>query len=112
MAFGFLLMVGTVACIPSVSGDSLIVWMVVLFLSRVGAACVEMTTESYFFRHVDGALADTISLFRMTRPFTYVIAAMVAGVTLHLMNLQNSFFVLAAIMVLGIPCAMALRVNV
>lgn len=109
MIFGFVLLVAAVVCIPFLTTATFAVWTAVLFTSRIGAACIEMATESYFFRHVNGSLADTISLFRMARPATYVAVSAVAALTLSVISLQWSFLVLAIIMVLGVPLALTLR---
>jgi MFS-type transporter involved in bile tolerance (Atg22 family) len=109
MVFGFVLLVATVACIPFLTTSTFAVWTGVLFTSRIGAACVEMATESYFFKHVNGSLADTISLFRMARPATYVAVSAVATLTLGIISLQWSFLILAVIMVIGVPLALTLR---
>ncbi|MDP3988933.1 MAG: hypothetical protein Q8P93_01710 [bacterium] len=98
----------TVASIPFLP-FALVLWVVVLFVSRIGAACVEIATESYFFRHVDGSLADTISLFRMARPAIYIAAAGVAALSLQVISLQWSFLILAAIMAGGLTYSFALR---
>lgn len=109
MIVGFALLVLTVAAIPFIAVPAFLIWTAVLFASRVGAACVEIATESYFFKHVDGSLADTISLFRMARPVMYVAAAGVAALTLQVLPLGWSFLVLAAILAWGLPHAFALK---
>ena len=109
MAIGFVIMGITVATIPMITTKVLWMWATVLFVSRIGAACVEMATESYFFRHVDSSLADTISIFRMARPMTYVLAAATATLVLHMVSMKQSFFVLAVLVLLGVPCAFALQ---
>jgi len=109
MTIGFMLMAGTVAIMPFITAPLFVVWTAVLFASRIGASLVEISTESYFFKHVDGALADTISLFRMARPATYIAASIVAAFALQLISLQWSFLILAAVMVLGLRYALALK---
>ena len=47
-------------------------------------------TESYFFKHVDGNDADTISLFRMIRPLGYVIGPILATVLIALLVALDS----------------------
>lgn len=109
MIFGFILMTAAVTIIPFITAPVFLAWTATLFISRAGAACVEIATESYFFKHVDGSRADTISLFRMARPATYVAAAAVAALSLQIVSLQWSFLVLAAIMALGLRYAFALH---
>lgn len=109
MTLGFILMAGTVAYIPFLTAPSFVLWSVVLFVSRIGAACTEIATESYFFKHVDGSLADTISLFRVSRPVTYIAAAAVATLTLEFLPLRWSFLVLALVMLWGLRYALTLK---
>lgn len=108
MVFGFITIAMATASIPLLP-PAFILWAIVLFMSRVGAACVEITTESYFFRHIDDAHADTISLFRVARPATYVAAAGIAALSLQVASLRWSFLILAAIMLWGVPHALAVR---
>lgn len=108
MISGFALMAVAVLSMPFLP-PSFAFWAAILFVSRVGAACVEMATESYFFRHVDGSRADMIGLFRMARPVTYIAAAGVAAASFGFLSLQWSFLVLAAAMAWGLTYAFALR---
>lgn len=109
MTLGFVLMAATVAVMPFITAPLFVVWTATLFMSRVGASLVEISTETYFFKHVDGALADTISLFRMARPLTYIAASAIAALALQLISLQWSFLILAVVMVWGLRYALALQ---
>lgn len=106
---GFTLMAVTMAVVPFLATPVFWVWTTVLFISRIGASCTEIATESYFFRHVDGSYADTISFFRFLRPTGYVAAAGLAALSLSVMPLSYSFFVLAACMAYGLRYARKLR---
>jgi MFS family permease len=108
MIAGFILMAVTVACMPFLTTSSFLIWTTVLFISRVGASLTEISTESFFFRHVDTRLADTITLFRIARPVTYVAAAITASIALLFTTLQWSFLVLAAVMMVGLLYSFAL----
>ncbi len=109
MIVGFVLMALMVALMPFLTTPVFLFWTVVLFVSRVGASCTEIATESYFFKHVDSSFSDTISLFRVARPATYVAAAVVASISLQLFSLQWSFLVLAVVMALGLKYSFALQ---
>ncbi len=109
MIVGFILMAGAVAVMPFLAAPTFFLWAAVLFVSRIGASCTEIATESYFFRHVDGALADTISLFRVARPVTYIVAAAVATLTLQVVSFRWSFLVLAFVLLWGLRYALVLR---
>jgi len=111
MIGGFILLVGSVFMLPFLNSPSFWLWTSVLFISRIGAASIEITSESYFFRHVDAKAADTISLFRMARPATYIAAAAVAAISLQFLSLQWSFAVLGAICLIGLLHAFKLPVS-
>lgn len=108
MISGFILLIGSVLALPFISSPIFWLWTTVLFISRVGAASIEITTESYFFRHVDAKAADTISLFRMARPATYIAAASLAGLSLQFVSLQWSFIILGIVCMVGIVQALKL----
>ncbi len=108
MIVGFILMAGAVACMPFLTTSSFVIWTTVLFISRIGASFTEISTESFFFRHVDSSLADTITLFRIARPVTYVTAAVTASIALLFTTLQWSFLVLALVMTIGLLYSFAL----
>ncbi len=89
-------------CVMSVSlililnlGACVAAWAIILFLSRVGAAAIEITTESYFFKNVGADDAGLISIFRLTRPISIIFGALVGGLILSLYSYQMLFAVLA-----------------
>jgi len=106
---GFVILGGTVALMSFITEPSFILWAILLFCTRVGASLVEVGSESFFFKHVDGEQATTISIFRATRPAAYILAATVASVILLAIPLQWSFLVLSLVMFGGIHYALALR---
>jgi len=57
---------------------NLFVFSTLLFLSRVGASAIEITTESYFFKKTNGEEIDIISFFRITNPLSFIIAPIIA----------------------------------
>ncbi|MBU2103566.1 MFS transporter [Patescibacteria group bacterium] len=82
----------------------------ILFMSRVGAALVEAMIEGHFFRRVTERDANTITVFRMTRPFAALLAPLFASVVL-LSGSYLLFFILsgALIIALGIVSAVAIH---
>lgn len=108
MIIGFILMAATVSFMPFLP-STFIAWTSVLFISRIGAACVEIASESYFFRHVKGGMTDTISLFRATRPMTYILAAGAGATVLTYLSLEWSFLVPAGLMIVGALTATTLK---
>jgi MFS family permease len=102
-----LLIIGFIFCGISVLfmpfiGLNLAYWTLALFASRIGAALVEVMTDTYFFKLVDKHDTGLISIFRLARPLG-IMAGSVTGILLlsHL-PLQMIFFLLSAISLLGI----------
>jgi hypothetical protein len=58
-----------------------------------------VTTESYFFKQTKGSDAQVISFFRMTRPLSYVIGAVIASLALLYLPFNLLFIVLAFLMI-------------
>ncbi len=102
MAFGFLILALAVATISFMTTTEMIPWMVLMFISRVGASLVEVTTESYFFKKVDGDDANLMSVFRLTRPLSVLAGSLLGSVCLAIMPFNLAFLVLAFVMVIGL----------
>ncbi|MEK7180342.1 MAG: MFS transporter [Patescibacteria group bacterium] len=88
---------------------SFILWAIILFLTRTGASAVEIMTESYFFKHVNAANFDTISVFRMARPISFIITPLIAGIALGALPYRFTFLVLVGILLLAIRPALEIK---
>ena len=102
MALGFLILTLTVASMSAFPYQIVYVWMIIMFITRVGASLVEVTTESYFFKKVDGEDAQLMSLFRLLRPLATMFGAALGSIALWFMPFQLIFLVLAACLAAGI----------
>jgi MFS family permease len=102
MALGFLILALTVSSISFMTTAALIPWMVLMFISRIGASLAEVTTESYFFKKVDGQDANLMSVFRLTRPLAVLAGSLLGSICLAIMPFHLAFIVLGFVMVTGI----------
>lgn len=109
MAIGFLVLAITASWMSFMTTIAILPWMVLLFMTRVGAALVEATTEVYFFKHTKGDDADTISFFRLLRPLASVVGALLGSVCLLYLPFNLIFVVLGFVMVPGIFFTIQLR---
>ncbi len=109
MIFGFIVSSVSALLIAIQQNPIFLIWAFILFLSRVGASFAEITTESYFFKHTKGSDSDTISLFRMSRPLSYVVAPIIATILLALSGMQSVFIALSAITILGAFFALRIK---
>jgi MFS family permease len=109
MIFGFLIIIGSLLFFPFVTQATFLAWTAVLVVSRIGASFVEATTESYFFKHVNETDADFISIYRATHPLGYIIAPIVAAVSLLFIPFRLIFPIFALFCTLGIYFAYKLK---
>jgi len=99
MALGWLIIIVTVSSMAFVSVPSVVIWSVIMFMTRVGASFVEVTTESYFFKQTKSSDAQVISFFRITRPLSYVLGAIVASLALLYLPFNLLFVIFAAMFI-------------
>lgn len=109
MAVGFMIIAISTVWLGFISTVALVPWMVTMFLSRVGASLVETTSESYFFKHIDGSDANVIGFFRITRPLAYMGGALIGSLALLSVSFSGLFIVLGLLMLAGIPFALLLE---
>ena len=96
--------------IPLVTVKTLWIWAAVLFFTRVGAATIEVMSESYFFKSVTEENADAIGFFRNTSPLSFIVAPILAIlILLFVPSFEYIFFVLAAILLTGLFVTLRLR---
>lgn len=109
LVVGFSIMALATGSMYFFTGHSFALWAGILFMTRVGAAMVEVMTETYFFKKIDGSDAAIVGLNRTVRPFAGVLGPLVATGLLAFISLPALFLALGTLMLLGIPLALALK---
>jgi hypothetical protein len=99
MALGLMIMAISTAWISFVTADTVFMWALVMFVTRVGAAFVEVTTEVHFFKRTQSSDAQIISFFRVTRPLAYIVGAAIASLSLLYLPFNLLFIVIALLMI-------------
>lgn len=102
MAIGLCIMALATGIISMLDTTSFLLWALVLFATRVGASLVEIAGETYFFKHMKGTDSGLISLFRMVRPLSLLVAPLVALPLLSFLNYGSSFIFLALFVTFGL----------
>jgi MFS family permease len=102
MAVGFVILALCSSSLIYLTGATVTTFMIVMFLSRVGASLVEVTTESYFFKQVSGKDSNVISLFRLMRPLGNLLGALGGTLALVFFPLSFIFVLLGLLMVVGV----------
>ena len=102
MALGFTIIAISSACISFLNTNDILYWMILIFMTRVGASLVEVTTESYFFKQVKGDDSNLISTFRLTRPVANLAGALIGSISLLFLPFNLIFIILGLILATGI----------
>ncbi len=102
MTLGVAILVVTVMGISFMAEASILGWMVLMFVNRIGASLVEVTTESYFFKQTNGRDAQTISLFRLLRPLGTLLGTLLGTIALLFMPLSQAFILLGVVLALAL----------
>jgi predicted MFS family arabinose efflux permease len=109
MVIGFVILSLTTTFMGYILSNTFWMWATILFLSRIGASFVEISTDSYFFKQVDDRRSDIISLYRGVRPIAFITAPILATISLQLIPFQYLFLVFGAIMLIGTKYALSLK---
>lgn len=104
----FIISLGLIAMTISTSAD-FVLWTAMLFFTRIGASFVEITTESYFFKHVNSKNQNILSIFRTTRPVGYILGPILGSILLFFVDQRFMFLSLAIIVLCGVRSAWVIK---
>lgn len=102
MILGFIIISLSTISITFINSSSLLIWMIILFVTRVGASIIEVMSETHFFKKLDYEDTDTISLWRSVSPVSYIVAPIFATIFLTQIDIKYIFLVLGIIMFAGV----------
>jgi len=109
MILGFLIIGISTIAIVFIYIPLIWLWALVLFITRIGAALIDITTESYFFKHVGGSDTDSVGAFRALVPLASIIGPLLGSVVVIFLSVPAVFFLLGISMFLGVPTALTLK---
>lgn len=106
LLIGGLLLTGLATLlIPFITTKSILVWSLVLFLTRVGACMIEIMKETYLFKKIEENNTDIIYLSRINMPFSYIIGPIIGSIFISFWDLKYLFVFLGLVMIFGIRYA-------
>ena len=108
LTVGFIIMGLSTMFISFITVKIFWIWATVLFITRIGASFVEITTDSYFFKQVDPKKSDVISFYRITRPLSYIVAPVIATLSFQFIPFEYIFLVVGICMIIGTHYSLAL----
>ena len=78
------------------------IWAIILFITRIGAAMLEVLRDSYFYKQIDGSDVDIINFFRTSRPAGFIIASAISSILILFFPLKSVFILMAFIALSGL----------
>jgi MFS family permease len=111
MVAGIIIMGISAGSIFFIETNSVLVWGAVLFMTRVGAAMVEILRDSYFYKIIDGRDMDIISFFRTATSVGYMVATALSALLLVILPVKFVFLLIATVVLAGLYPALNLIDN-
>jgi MFS family permease len=91
LIFAILIMAVSTLIIYFIGSGSVVVWSIILFFTRIGAALIEILRDSYFFKKVDAYDVDIINFFRTSLPAAYIAATALSSLILLFLPIKFAF---------------------
>lgn len=111
MALGLLIMGTAFAATAFITpGTTLFAILMVLLVTRIGAAVAEATIESHFFRRVSVRDTSSVAVFRMIRPCAALVAPLAGAVILMTSSYSVLFFSTGILIIIfGVASALSIK---
>ncbi len=109
LATGFMIAGVATILISTLQAKDIWLWAGLLFLTRVGAATIEIMKETALFKRIDGHDAPILSLSRNLSPLAYIAAPAFALIFLNTDNYQTIFLALGIVTLLGLYPSLTLK---
>ncbi len=90
------------AAISFTSGTSIVVWAILLFMGRTGAAIIEVGRDSYFYKKIGPKDVDLIDFFRTSKSVAFIVSMTFFGLLLLFIPVKSVFLILAIIVATGL----------
>lgn len=91
------------------ASKSVAVWAAILFMTRIGAALIEVLRDSYFYKEIDARDVDLIHFFRTAVPMGYIIATALSSIVLIFLPTKFAFIIIAVIVLSALYPAFRLK---
>jgi MFS family permease len=106
MMLGFALLGLATVALGFLTTKNIWIWAFALFVTRIGAAAVEIMIETYFFKTTPAKDPSLLGFFRVTRFISFFIAPLITGAVYLFTQNQSYLFVTLGIICL-VPVALA-----
>lgn len=109
MIAGAFVMAISTSLLYTLTDSNIVLWALILFMTRIGAAMMEIMIETYFFKKIHHRDTNLLSIFRMTRPLAYLIGPLLFGITSIFFDMRTSFIVLGIICIFSVPFILGIK---
>lgn len=99
---GFIIISISTFFIAGITAQNIIIWAIVLFITRIGATIIETTSEIYFFSHIKEEETFLLSAFRDMVPVAYIIAPLISTLIFVFLPFKFLFIILGLILLSGL----------
>jgi MFS family permease len=97
LLFSIILMGLATLAVYFIYSQSLWVWAMILFMTRIGAALIEVLRDSYFYKQISGYDVDIINFFRTAMPIGYIFSTAISALILIFLPIKFAFILVAII---------------
>ncbi len=112
LMFGFFVASLATLALFFINNREVWLWALALFMTRVGAATIEVMSDSYFFKHIRPENEEYIGVYRSALPLAYVLGPLLALLILsYVPSFSFIYLVLGALMLCGVYLALTIRRN-
>ncbi|HVT75002.1 MAG TPA: MFS transporter [Candidatus Paceibacterota bacterium] len=105
----FILMGVATTLIGFVTDHNAVIWALILFFTRLGAASAEVMIDIYFFKQVNAANVNIIGFARMIRPLAYIVSPVIATILFLGFDIKGLFVFLGLLMLYGLRYTYTLK---
>ena len=94
-----------------ITPGSVVLWSFIFFITRIGAAIIQILRDSYFYKRIDAHDVDMINIFRTSYPLGYIFAAIASAIVLLVFPLKAIFILTAGVVLSALYPACRLEDN-
>jgi len=94
---GILIISFSTAVVSFISTPSVVLWMSILFITRIGASIIQIMRDSYFYKKIGPQDVDFIDFFRTTKSVAYVFGTLFFSLFLIVLPLKMIFLMLGVL---------------
>jgi len=102
LSIGFIIIIISTSLISFITTKQVIIWAIILFITRIGASIIETIGEIYFFKNIKEEDTYLLGIYRDMNPVSYITAPILATIFFLILPFNLLFLILGIIMVSGL----------